>query len=209
MKGNALIIVAHPDDELLWAGGTILMNPRVEWTIITLCRASDGDRAPKFHRVLKELNASGTMGDLDDAPEQAPLRDHEVEGLISFLVPKRRYDYLLTHSPLGEYTRHLRHEETGRAVISLWESGLLSSKYLWLFAYDDGHRAHLPLPIPGAHRQVELPEEIWTWKYRIITEIYGFPEDGFEAKTTPRTEAFWCFSGKRELLSWKNRGGLP
>ena len=35
---KAAVIVAHPDDETLWAGGTILMHPETKWTIIALCR---------------------------------------------------------------------------------------------------------------------------------------------------------------------------
>ena len=35
------VIVAHPCDETLWAGGTILSQPAWNWFIATLCRASD------------------------------------------------------------------------------------------------------------------------------------------------------------------------
>jgi len=28
------VIVAHPDDETLWMGRTVLMHPECEWTII-------------------------------------------------------------------------------------------------------------------------------------------------------------------------------
>ena len=44
---QAAVIVAHPDDEMLWCGGYILTHPEFHWRIITLCRASDPDRAPK------------------------------------------------------------------------------------------------------------------------------------------------------------------
>ena len=44
---KALIIVAHPDDETIWMGGTILKYTELEWTIYSLCRASDKDREPK------------------------------------------------------------------------------------------------------------------------------------------------------------------
>jgi hypothetical protein len=47
-----------------------------------------------------------------------------------------------------------------------------------------------------------LPELIWKKKYNIITEIYGFPENGFEAQTTPRTEAFWQFTHAKEARRW-------
>ncbi len=59
---------------------------------------------------------------------------------------------ILTHSPYGEYTRHLRHEETGRAVISLWEEGCISATEIWMFAYEDGGKRYLPRPIKAAHR---------------------------------------------------------
>jgi LmbE family N-acetylglucosaminyl deacetylase len=42
------VIVAHPDDETLWAGGTILSHPTWNCFIISLCSGSDPDRNPGF-----------------------------------------------------------------------------------------------------------------------------------------------------------------
>jgi hypothetical protein len=39
----------------------------------------------------------------------------------------------------------------------------------------------------------ELPAKVWGKKYRILTEIYGFAPDSWEAQTTPKVEAFRCF----------------
>ena len=82
IRKNAAVIVAHPDDELLWAGGTILSRRQWSWHVVSLCRASDADRAPKFHRVLARLGAVGAMGDLDDGPEQNPLDDARVREVV-------------------------------------------------------------------------------------------------------------------------------
>ena len=116
-------MVAHPDDETLWAGGLLLNHPQWSPFIVTLCRGRDTDRAPKFLRALEHLGAKGVMGDLDDGPDQAPLPVAVVKQTILSLLPERDYDLLLTHAPLGEYTRHRRHEEASRAIRDLWRDG--------------------------------------------------------------------------------------
>src|SRR5512147_433990 len=79
---SVAVIVAHPDDETLWAGGMILTQPTWHWFVVTLCRGSDEDRAPRFYRALKALGAEGTMGDLNDGPEQVPLADDQLQETI-------------------------------------------------------------------------------------------------------------------------------
>ena len=190
---RCVVVVAHPDDETLWTGGTILMHPERDWTVITLCRKSDPDRAPKFFKALERLNAIGVMADLDDGPEQTQLDLRKVQATILELLPSRELDLMITHSLYGEYTRHRRHEETARAVEALRESGALSAKELWMFAYEDGSGKYLPRPIDDADLKIELPGEIWRKKYDIIKNVYGFGPDSFEAKTAPKKEAFWCF----------------
>ena len=135
---SVAVIVAHPDDETLWTGGTILSHPSWQWFIVCLCRGSDIDRAPRFYNALKVFKAEGIIGDLDDGPEQKPLRTVTVEDAIMELLPSDRYDLVLTHGLWGEYTSHRRHEEVAKAVMALRESGQLSADELWMFAYEDG-----------------------------------------------------------------------
>ena len=185
------VVVAHPDDETLWAGGLLLLSPRWRVVIAALCRAGDPDRAPRFEAAVRCLGATGRMADLEDEPEQAPLAEGVVEETVMGLVGDTRYDLLITHGRRGEYTRHLRHEETSRAVTSLWERDRLQSARLWQFAYEDGGGAYLPRAAEGAPIRVPLPPEVWEEKYRILREVYGLAEDSKEAMTTPRVEAFW------------------
>lgn len=190
---DCAVIVAHPDDETLWAGGTIMLFPDIRWTVITVCRRSDQDRSTKFFRALQTLGASGAMGDLDDGPEQSAISGRQVRQTILSLLPTDRFDVVFTHGPWGEYTRHLRHEETGKAVMDLWNSDQISAKQVWRFAYEDGGGSYLPRALRDADVQMRLPDDIWRRKFELITEIYGFTPEGFEGKTTPREEAFWCF----------------
>lgn len=188
---NCAVIVAHPDDETLWAGGTMLMHPDSCWTVLALTRKNDSDRAPKFHKALEQYNARGIMGDLDDGPEQTPLRSVDVQDAIMDLLPSDRLDLILTHGPWGEYTSHKRHEEVSKAVMALRESERLTAGEVWMFAYDDKNGKRLPQPVGEADVYIRLPEEVWQRKHRIITETYGFAPDSFEARATPKDEAFW------------------
>ena len=176
---------------------------------MTLCRAGDPDRAPRFFRALRDLGAAGRMADLDDGPEQSPLDESEVQRTILELLPAVHFNLVLSHNPTGEYTRHLRHEEAGRAVISLWNRGKLHADELWTFAYEDGGKRYLPRAMEAATIHHILPEDIWQQKYRIITETYGFPLNGFEARTTPRAESFWRFPNPSDAQAWLAHGGVP
>lgn len=207
-KKNILVIVAHPDDETLWCGGTLLMHPENRWFIACLCRKNDQDRAPRFKKTLTVYNAKGNMGNLDDGTEQRPLNKSILKGAILKQLPKRKFDLVLTHSPTGEYTRHLRHEEIGRAVIELWNEQKIPTDELWTFAFEDGYKKYYPQAIKGASIQQTFPKSIWQEKYRIITEIYGFEESSFEAKTTPKSEAFWKFENRIDAQKWLEQEGI-
>jgi len=199
------VIVAHPDDETLWAGGTMLSHPSWKCFVVCLCRGSDPDRAPKFFKTLQILRSEGIMGDLDDGPEQKPLDEKELELSILKLLPHKEFDLIISHNPNGEYTRHARHEETGKAVIKLWHDDKISANELWTFAYEDGDKKYYPRPIETASVCRELTEQIWLKKYKIITETYGFGKTSFEAETTPRAEAFWQFTNPSDAQKWFNQ----
>ena len=188
------VIVAHPDDEILWAGGAILSGSNWDWFVVTLCRGSDPDRAPRFARILQDLGANGQMADLDDGPEQRPLPTDTVEQTILALLPSRRFHRVLTHGPAGEYTRHRRHEEVCRAVVALWQAGKLTTDELWMFAYEDGGAAYLPRVRRDADVREELREHLWREKVRLIGEVYGFTPDSWEARAVPREEGFRRFA---------------
>ncbi len=187
------VVVAHPDDETLWAGGLLLSHPEWMTFIVTLCRGSDPDRAPRFNQALKHLSAEGRMADLDDGPDQAPLPPGLLRETIAALLPAGEFDLLLTHAPDGEYTRHRRHEEVARAVDALWREHALRAPRLWQFAYHDGGGAFPPRARPDAAWRLPLSDALWKRKHAIITRVYGFTPASWEARVVPHDEAFYCF----------------
>ena len=197
---KAAVVVAHPDDETLWCGGYILAHPEFHWRIVTLCRASDPDRAPKFHRVLRRLGADGEMADLDDGAGQTALSRELVQLTAERLLAGIAYDLILTHGPNGEYTSHRRHSECSEAVVALWNSGRAVTNQLLLFAYEDGGGSYLPRVQDDADEREMLTEAVWAEKLRLITDIYGFETGSWEARATPREEGFWRCGSPRAAV---------
>lgn len=207
-KKTVAVIVAHPDDETLWSGGTILSHPAWQWFIVCLSRRNDKDRSLRFYNALKILKSEGIMGDLDDGPEQKPLNENVVESAILDLLPHKHFDLIITHNPNGEYTRHIRHEEIGNAVIKLWHKGKISTDELWTFAYEDGNKEYLPIPIENATIYRSLTKRIWQKKFNLITKTYGFQKGSFEAETTPQIESFNQFKNSELAILSLNKSKI-
>lgn len=178
------------------------MHPEWQCSINTLCRGSDPDRAHKFDEAVKFLKATGKMADMNDGPEQKPLAETDIRNTIIELINGNRFDLVITHSPWGEYTRHRRHEEVGKALLSLWDRREIQAEEMWLFAYQDDKGSQYPHAHRNAHYTLSLPRPVWEKKQHIITSIYGFSHDSWEAQASPKAEAFWRFNSQKNIKKW-------
>lgn len=192
---KALVIVAHPDDETIWMGGSILKYKDYEWTIFSLTRKSDKDRSVKFRKVCKSLKAKSIMTDLDDE-KLLPIKSKEIIEIIKNNLPEKDYDYVFTHGKNGEYG-HLRHKEIHKAVTNMVKNNLLNTRQLYYFSYIPGkepspHSKDLKIPVPNkkANRFVSLDNEEFKKKFEIITNLYGFKHPIFETLSCNEKEAF-------------------
>jgi LmbE family N-acetylglucosaminyl deacetylase len=205
-RKTVLLVVAHPDDETLFAGGTIIVHPDWDFHVVTLCRGSDPDRRPRFHEAMARLGVlTSSMGDADDAPQQVPLADEVVQGAIESLLHGRRFDLVITHSLVGEYTSHRRHGEVGRAVVELWKTARLACDQLWMFAYADSGQGTYPVALPNADFIVPLPAQALEAKRAVLSLSYNFGPNSWESLSMPTQEAFWCFDDPQAVAAWHQK----
>lgn len=189
-RGKALVLVAHPDDETIWMGGTILSHKNIDWTVLVLCRGDDPDRAPKFFKTEKFLGVKGIISDLEDEgimdlEESFP----EIKKRIKNALKNRKFDYIFTHAKDGEYG-HIRHKGAHQVVKKMIKNGELSAGNLFFFSYKRKEKGGPCTENPKAGFFFGLSSPIFKAKRNIITGIYGFEEHSFECQSCTKIETF-------------------
>lgn len=189
---RALVIVAHPDDETIWLGGTIMKHSQARWTIFSLCRASDRDRAPKFGRVCRLYGAENIITDLEDegrlsVKQTVPM----IKKLIKKKIGSRQFDYLFTHGANGEYG-HPRHKGVHQAVKDLIDKKTLQPKTVFYFNYKkSSHKKFAPLVArKNSDFLLRLTDQELAKKKRIVAKMYGYAPNGVDVSYCSGMEAF-------------------
>ena len=186
MKKKIIVIVAHPDDETIWMGGTLLANAN-KWglTIISLCRKDDKDRAPKFKKVCKILKAKCFMSDLEDEK----LNDISAREVIKRIkkYSSKRYDHIFTHGKNGEYG-HKRHIDVNNAVEKMLKKKMILCEKIFLFSYIK--KGKFCYANKKSDKFIKLDKKHFNQKKDLIKNVYGFEQGSFEEVCASRAEAF-------------------
>jgi len=200
-RGRALIIVAHPDDETIWIGGTILAHPMVEWTIYALCGKNNPERARRFRRAAKIFNARGIISDLKDNDDRLSAKElsRRAEKFIIRGLSRKSFDHIFTHGEDGEYGNK-RHQGVYMAVSNLLKNKKLSAesgsafggqaRNVFCFAYEMHKGGRFASPKKKADFELKLSKPTFNKKLKIIRDVYGFTPNSFEFKSCAKVETF-------------------
>ena len=123
---NKLMIVAHADDELIWAGETLLKE-KGQWDILCVVTPDHQSkfRIPMFlENVSNYLECNTTMLDFIDSgwyinrqtnKEQAAPINGDINTPILEKIKSKEWSVILTHGESGEYG-HYHHTQVHQSV---------------------------------------------------------------------------------------------
>lgn len=111
-----VMIIAHPDDETLWAGDHIMKD---RYLIICLTNGNNKIRKKEFEKAMELTGNYGIILNYPDNPKHVKNNWKKVKDPIrndiDYVLNYKKWDSIVTHNPDGEYG-HIQHKFTSMIV---------------------------------------------------------------------------------------------
>lgn len=108
-KVRAAIVMAHPDDETIWAGGTLLARKDWHWKLYVATHNKDDDRGKEFINAVGKFREQGVsaleyefLEVMPDVQEYEKINKAEVFKKLTALGLSN-FSVVFTHNVDGEY----------------------------------------------------------------------------------------------------------
>jgi hypothetical protein len=163
---NALIAVAHPDDETVFCGGTMLYYPTWTWTVVCFTWGRHTTRYIQFQNAMKHFRTLGvdisrylTLEQEDTGKELTQEEWLAWKGAIQ--CHNLSSDIVFTHNTQGEYG-HSHHKSVNTIVHELFSN-------VWEFICPG---AVNPQPFRTKVNEVPLSADILGKKTEVFNRCY-------------------------------------
>lgn len=130
---DKVMIVAHPDDDMIWGGSHLIDD---NYLVVCITCGAREDRVLEFKNVM---NATGSKYIMLDYPDKTNgERDNwdtvysDITKDIERILAMKDWKLIVTHNENGEYG-HIHHKMTHSIVKSVYESNYLDKDNLYFF----------------------------------------------------------------------------
>lgn len=159
-----LMIVAHPDDEVIWGGGHLMDS---DYFVVCITNGRNDERKKEFQQVLE---SSGNKGIILDYPDKVLGFKDDWSNVrtgiatdLEMIIDTNNWETIVTHNPKGEYG-HLHHKITNEIVTEIYEDKLDDTETeLWYFGkyYKSNEISEAMAElVPISQKQLEYKENL-------------------------------------------------
>ena len=108
---DKVMIVAHPDDEMLWGGAHLIEDT---YLVVCVTCGYEMDREMEFEKVMSGVNCPYLSLRYPDRNEWKYHKDSIINDLKE-IINYKDFKYIVTHNPEGEYG-HIQHIKVNEYV---------------------------------------------------------------------------------------------
>lgn len=148
-----VMIVAHPDDELLWGGSHLLDE---EYLVVVLTHGWNTIRKSDFSRVMNYMNRKSIILSYPDSKREywkGNVWSYDTDSLstclngirkdLQLILTYKNWDEVATHNPQGEYGKY-HHQMTNKLVTEGFNKYLRGKSKLYYFGRFYSASAQIP-----------------------------------------------------------------
>ena len=167
-----LMIVAHPDDEILWGGGHLCLD---KYFVVCLTNGHNIKRSNDFRKIMDYSKNGGIILDYPD--KQGHVRDlwlNVNEGMIKDLTTILNYkhwDKIVTHEPEGP-SGHIHHRKINELVTDITKKiNIFGNLYYFGKLYPKGR---IPKNLPRiTEKELQCKIKLISLYKSVINDIYA------------------------------------
>ena len=159
-KNQKLVIVAHPDDEMIWGGSHLFEG---NYLVVCLTNGNNNIRKKEFIKIMEKTHNKGLIFNYPDLingkKDQWINAKKEIEKDIAYIIKRKNWKMVITHNPKGEYG-HIHHRLTSQIVS-------LKCSYKNLYYFGKYYkRKHIPVDLK------KIDKENYDLKMKLIKRYY-------------------------------------